>query len=252
MNGGSFRAYGWRQTRRGALRAAALGSAGAAAFALACGSRHGKDTRTSEQKQEAAQKAVSDRADTTAQAVPGGVFQGYTTADVTNLDPLTSPSFTANALGAWYYSRLMRFKTGYLDKPATGEVEGDLAETLEQPDPTRVILKLRQNAAWDERAPTNKRSVDAEDVAFSWKRFEGGSIARQNVANSQNPSAPIESVEALDKQTVSIKLAFPFAPIGSILAFTRNFEVLPREADGGFDARTEARGSGAWILTDYQ
>jgi len=239
-------------SRRGAIRTATFGTAGAAAFALACGGGDKKDTRTVEQKQEEAKQAISDRADSTKAAVPGGVFQGYANADVTNLDPLTSPSFTANALGAWYYSRLLRFKSGYVDKPATGEVEGDLVEKWEQPDPLRLILRLRPNAVWDERAPTNKRPVDADDVAFSWKRFEAGSIARQNVANSTNPAAPVETVEALDRQTVQVKLAFPFAPIGSILAFTRNFEVLPREADGGFDPRTEARGSGAWILSDYQ
>ena len=187
--------YGGRQTRRALVRTTALGAAGAAAFALACGggSKESKDEPPSAQKQEQAQKSLSDRADTTAQAVPGGVFQGYTTTDVTNMDPLTSPSFTANALGAWHYSRLMRFKTGYLDKPATGEVEGDLAESLEQPDPLRVILRLRPTAVWDERPPTSKRPVDAQDVVFSWKRFEGGSIARQNVANSTNSSAPDSS-----------------------------------------------------------
>ena len=240
-----------RRTRRGLLRSATLGTAGAAAFALACRGG-GKEAGSTAQKEEQAQRALSDRADTSGQAVPGGIFQGYTTADVTNMDPLTSPSFTANALGAWHYSRLLRFKTGYLDKPATGEVEGDLVETWEQPDPLRVILHLRPNAVWDERPPTNKRPVDAQDVVFSWKRFEAGSIARQNVAHSTNPSAPVESLDALDRQTVAIKLAFPFAPIGQILAFTRNFEVIPREAEGGFDPRTEARGSGAWVLTDYQ
>jgi peptide/nickel transport system substrate-binding protein len=236
------------------VRTAALGTAGAAAFALACGGGGGGDDNAGNTgaKQEAAQRSLSDRADTTAQATPGGIFQGYTTADVTNMDPLTSPSFTANALGAWHYSRLLRFKTGFMETAPTGEVEGDLAETFEQPDPLRVILRLRPNAVWDERPPTNKRPVDADDVVFSWKRFEAGSIARQNVANSTNPSAPVESLEALDRQTVAIKLAFPFAPIGQILAFTRNFEVIPREAEGGFDPRTEARGSGAWILTDYQ
>ena len=244
--------YGGLRTRRAVLRGMALGGAGAAAFALACGGSTSKETATTAQKEEQAQRTLSDRADTTAQAVPGGVFQGYTTADVTNMDPLTSPSFTANALGAWHYSRLMRFKSGYLDKPANGEVEGDLAEKLEQPDPLKVILRLRPNAVWDERPPTNMRVVDAEDVVFSWKRFEGGSIARQNVANSTNPDAPVKSLEAPDRQTIVINLAFPFAPIGQILAFTRNFEVLPREADGGFDPRTEARGSGPWILADYQ
>ncbi|MGH2599441.1 MAG: ABC transporter substrate-binding protein, partial [Dehalococcoidia bacterium] len=236
------------------IRGAALGMGGAAAFALACGGGSNDEdsgSQASPEQQEAARQTIAGREDTTAQAVPGGMYQVLTTADATNLDPLASPSFTANAVGAWMYSRLLKYKVGLVD-PATGEVEGDLAQSFEQPDPTTVIFKLHQTAVFDQRAPTNKRPVDAEDVVFSWNKFAAGSVSRKDLANSVDPTAPITSVEATDKNTVTMKLAFPYAPITSMLAYTRYLAIEPREADGGFDARNDTRGSGPWVLEDYQ
>jgi hypothetical protein len=146
-----------RLSRRGALRTAALGAGGTALLAACGGSgeKETKDSRPLEQRQEEVKSFLSTRPDTAAQAVPGGIYQGQTGADVTNLDPLSSPSFTAAAsAGAWVYSRLLKYKTGYREEPATGEVVGDLVERFEQPEPARLILKLRQDAVWDERAPT--------------------------------------------------------------------------------------------------
>ena len=203
-------------------------------------------------RQEELQSFLSTRPDTSAQAVPGGVYQGQTSADITNLDLLSSPSFTAAAAGAWVYNRLFQFKPGYRDDFSTGETEGDLVERFEQPEPTRLILKLRQDAVWDERPPTNRRPVDADDVAFSWKKFETSNINRSDVATTVNPAAPIESIDLVDKSTVSVKTAYAYAPLLSMLAFNRYLAIRPRESDGGFDPRNEVRGSGMWRLQNYQ
>lgn len=256
MNGRSERAW---ISRRTVLRRGMLGGAGAALLAACGGGRQGGAQRTpagpggaAGRQATQAPSVLSERVDSTTRAVPGGIYQSSTTADVTNLDPLASPSFTANVVGGWVYPRLLAFKPGY-KVPAKGEVElTELAESLEQPEPTRLILKLRRNAVWDERPPTNKRTVDAEDVVFSWKKFEAQSISRQDLANKVNPAAPIQSVEAIDQFTVAIKLAFPYAPLPVALAYSRYLQIMPREADGGFDPRNETRGAGAWVLSNYQ
>lgn len=244
----------------------ALTGAGAA-FAAACGGDDKQDgpgapaaqtTRAPAGSQAAGQSGtparpglLNERIDTSARAVPGSMYQASTTTDATNLDPLASPSFTANAVGSWMYPRLLKFKAGYR-VPANGETEPDLAESIEQPDPQRLILKLRRTAVWDPRAPTNKRAVDADDVIFSWKKFEAQSISRQDLANKANASAAIESMEAVDASTIQIKLAFPYAPISTALAYTRYLLIMPRESDGGFDPRNDTRGAGAWSLSEYQ
>ncbi|MEW6333184.1 MAG: ABC transporter substrate-binding protein, partial [Thermodesulfobacteriota bacterium] len=190
------------------------------------------------------------RTDTSAQATKGGIYKGYTLADVTNLDPLSSPSYTANVVGSWLYPRLMKYRPGYR-VPATGEIEGYLASAWEQPEPTRMVLKLRQDAIWDDKL--KRRPIDSSDVVFSWQKFAAkGAVRKDIVKLPENPGAPVESIEAVDKYTVQVKLAYPYAPLPTALAYGRYMQVMPRESDGGFDPRNETRSGGPWILESYQ
>ena len=245
-----------RLNRRRALLGAGSAGVGVAALGLVgCGGSadsNAEPTKPLEEKQAEVKSFLWDRKDTTARAVKGSIYQAYTTADATNLDPLASPSFTANAWGSWYYPRLLTYKPGYR-VAANGEYEGYLAQSIEQPDPTTVTFKLRQNAVWDDRAPTNKRSIDAEDVVFSWKKFaEKGQSRKDLVKLPDNPTGPVESISAPDKNTIVFKLAFPYAPFVSAMAYSRYLQVMPRESDGGYDPRNETRSGGPWILSNYQ
>ena len=252
-----------RYSRRGVLTKGATAGVGAAGLALVgCGG--GGDDEEEEPldlesvptadptKQQQAQSILSPREDTTAKATKGEIYQAYTTADATNLDPLASPSFTANAWGSWYYPRLLSYKPGYR-VPSTGDVQGYLASSWEQPEPTRVVFKLRSNATWENKAPLNKRAIDAEDVAFSWNKFAAQNTSRKDLAKlPDNPSGPVESVKAIDKSTVEFKLQYPYAPFLSAMAYSRYLQVMPRESEGGYDPRNETRSGGPWILDNYQ
>ncbi|HNM78839.1 MAG TPA: ABC transporter substrate-binding protein [Tepidiformaceae bacterium] len=204
-------------------------------------------------KQQQAQSILWPREDTTAKATKGEIYQAYTTADVTNLDPLASPSFTANSAGSWYYPRLLSYKPGY-KVPAKGDVQGYLAESWQQPEPTKVIFKLRPNAVWENAAPLNKRPIDAEDVVFSWTKFAAKNTSRKDLAKlADNPNGPVESMTAIDKNTVEVKLQYPYAPFLSAMAYSRYLQVMPRESEsGGYDPRNEVRSGGPWILSNYQ
>jgi peptide/nickel transport system substrate-binding protein len=243
-----------RITRRGALAGVSAGGVGLAALGLVgCGDDdNGGNTKTIEQKQEEVKSILWQRTDTTAQAVPGSTYQGYTTADVTNLDPLASPSFTANVVGGYVYPRLLQYKAGYR-VPANGEVEASLAEKWEQPEPTKLVLHLRPNAVWEDKAPTNKRAIDADDVLFSWKKFAALGASRKDLVKlSDNPNGPVINVEATDKNTIVFTTQFPYAPLQSALAYTRYLAVMPRESDGGYDPKNETRSGNAWMLSNYQ
>ncbi|MBK9544482.1 MAG: hypothetical protein IPO51_01240 [Dehalococcoidia bacterium] len=179
-----------KYTRRGMLAKGATAGLGTAGFALVgCGG--GDDDEepldlesiptADATKQQEAKSILWPREDTTAKAVKGEIYQAYTTADVTNLDPLASPSFTANSAGSWYYPRLLSYKPGY-KVPSNGEVQGYLGATWEQPEPTRVVFKLRPNAVWENKAPLNKRAIDAEDVVFSWNKFAAQNTSRKDLA----------------------------------------------------------------------
>ena len=52
-----------------------------------------------------------------------------------------------------------------------------------------------------------------------------------------------------DARTVVFKMAFPVANMLSSFAFQRYLWMMPVEADGKYDPKTEMRGSGAWRLT---
>lgn len=219
-------------SRRTALRGAFAGGVGLAVGMAACGGDDDEEaaeptstpTKEEQEKQEKKEEEVKSilwqRIDTTAQAVKGGIYQSYTTADVTNLDPLSSPSFTAAFAGCWYYPRLLTFKPGYRDKGATGEVQGYLGASWQQPEPTTLIFKLQPNAVWDEKL--NKRPIDADDVVFSWNKFAAKGISRKDLVKlPDNPNGAVESIEAVDKTTVKFKLAYPYAPLLPALAYSR-------------------------------
>ncbi|MPZ97824.1 MAG: hypothetical protein GEU80_00580 [Dehalococcoidia bacterium] len=186
----------------------------------------------------------------TADFQPGGIYQGDETVDPESLDPLSATSFTTAFVSRWAYPQLMQFVPG-ITEPATGEVEGQLAETHEYADETTLILHLRTDAKWDERDPTNSRPVDAEDVVFSWQKFEAQSNSRQSLANAANENAAILGMEAVDEQTVRVTTAYPYGPLLASLAYSRWLQIMPVESDGGFDPRADIRGAGPWMLARY-
>jgi ABC-type transport system substrate-binding protein len=261
-----------RVSRRGILHSATVGIGGVA-FAAACGGSNSNGNKPAANQGPASGSGASftpaavgtaqatsapavqskfiPRTNTTAQAVPGGTWASYTTADVTNLDSITSPSFTAAVAAAYMYPRLINFKAG-ASVPADGSVTPGFAESWEQPDQSTTIMHLRKNAIWDRRAPTNGRQVDSSDVVFTWNRFADKSPNKNYLNNAVDPNAPIKSMEAVDQYTVKINQAFPFAPLLAYLAFGNWFRVYPKESDGGFDPKTDTRGFGPWILQNYQ
>jgi peptide/nickel transport system substrate-binding protein len=90
-------------------------------------------------------------------------------------------------------------------------------------------------------------------VVFAWNRYKATHRSRTALVHELNPLGPIESMKAADSQTVVMKLAFPTVSILQLLAHLFAAPALmPREADGGFDPRQTMRGSGPWMMTEYQ
>jgi hypothetical protein len=94
--------------------------------------------------------------------------------------------------------------------------------------------------------------MNAADVKFTWDRFATKNGLRADYANAVNPDSPILRVEAPDDKTVVFKLAFPYASIAELLAWPVFLQLMPAEAESGFDSRTLTRGSGAWFVEDYK
>jgi ABC-type transport system substrate-binding protein len=235
-----------RINRRRALTVTAAGIGGSALLA-ACGS-------DSDGGEKDSSSLLTKPVDTTSKAVPGGIWvkTTSTTQDAVGWDPLVGGRVAAITDSGYVYSRLLKYKTGTPAEPPPGLVEGDAATSWEvSPDGLQVTFKLRQNMKLDARPPTNSRALNAQDIKWSWDRFAALSSARGDMNNSVNPEAPVRSMTAPDSQTIVLNLAFPYAPIIKMGGFHFYFSIMPVEADGKFDARSEARCSGPWILENW-
>ncbi len=137
--------------------------------------------------------------------------------------------------------------------PANGEVQGYLAQSFDSGADAGGVQAAPERGVAD-TAPLNKRQIDAEDVVFSWEKFAAKSTSRKDLAKlADNPGGPVESVKAIDKTTVEFKLAYPYAPFLSAMAYSRYLQIMPRESEaGGYDPRNEMRSGGPWILQNYQ
>jgi ABC-type transport system substrate-binding protein len=238
----------WTQTlnsrisRRRALAGGAL--LGAGVIAAACGG----DEATPLTEEEVA-GIVKKPVDTTRQARIGGTYEAAQTVQPNTLDGLVDAQSRNGSSNGMAYSRLLKFKPGYLSR-AQGDVEGDLAERYEVAnDGLSITLKLRQGVTFDPRPPTNNRVFDSRDVAFSWQKFSSLSTVRGQLAHAISSSAPIESVSTPDASTVVFKLAFRTAVAETLLAWSPvQMQPFEFDTDKGFDPRGDMRGTGPYRL----
>jgi peptide/nickel transport system substrate-binding protein len=236
-----------RLSRRRSLIALAAGASGAA-FLSACGG----DDNNSASTQEVA-RVLAEVKDESKDVKRGGVFKSRAQNEPANWDPQVVGNTTQTT--PYQYSALLRLKEGHLQR-TVGEIEGDVAESWEiSPDKLTLSFKVNPNAHFAPLAPTNGRSVDAADVAFSWERMTRVSTRRGEFSNAITPDAPIVSVAATDDRTVVIKLARPNAVVTAQLASEQpgTFLIVPKEAADAsvLDLTKTSRGSGPWYISEY-
>ena len=202
-----------------------------------------------------ASSLITKPVDTSDSAKRGGSVLFYATGDVPSFDPGTS-NIVLNQLSTTVYSRLTVITPGYLEPWVFG-VSPDVAESWEwAPDNLSLTLKLRQGVKFHNIDPVNGRPLDADDVVYSWKRFEQISPSRSTMANAANPNAPILDITATDPSTVVVTLK---EPIAYLLAFLGNsvtgyLPMLPKEAadQGVLDLRQKEIGTGPLMLDAYE
>jgi peptide/nickel transport system substrate-binding protein len=233
-----------RISRRRALRLAGATAAGAA-FLAACG---GDDENGSSGTDS---NLVAQPKDTFAEAKSGGTLKEYVTAEPQTLDPAT-PVAPLNYISGYIYGTLLNEKPGRMEPPQF-ELYGDVAESWEtSPDRLTITIKIKPNVKWHNKPPVNARTVDIDDVLFSWERYTKLSPVSSLSSNARNPEAPVLSVAAPDRSTLVIKLKEPlsyalnyFAAFGS---HTGNMIMMPKETGSGFDPRNQMIGHGPYEL----
>jgi ABC-type transport system substrate-binding protein len=239
-----------RISRRRAV-AAGAGGVTAAAFLAACG---GGGSGGGKAEEKDASGLLTKAQNTSSTAKQGGTFPYFIQAEVITMDPLNNASSGTGVNNqALAYSRFLQWKPGIGENPVGGDFVLDAAEGFEQsPDGLKLTFKLRNDIKFDPRPPTSGRQLTTADVKFSWDRFGAGGLTRADYFNSISPVAPVESLEIPDSRTAVFKMAFPLANMVSRFAFHRCLSLMPMEADGKYDPRTDQRGSGPWMLRKWE
>ena len=200
----------------------------------------------------AASELMPAPVDMTASAVRGGTFSDRIANDNNwygfdhNLN-----SNGNDGIAGWVYSHLVKLTLGDRNSPPDGTVEGDFAESFEySPDGLKVTFRIREGMKWDERAPTNGRLANAEDVVFAYNRWKASNPRGPFLDAELDPNSPIAGVSAPDSKTFVLDLQYPFAPLMGLLAAGPYPLIMPPESEQ-FDARNTSRGTGPWILEEH-
>lgn len=99
------------------------------------------------------------------------------------------------------------------------EIVGDLAESWEFSNDTTVTFKLKKGVLFH-----NGEEMKAEDVVYSIERAMNSAKVKAFTAN-------IESVEANDEYTVTIKTSVPYAPLMGNLCHSANYIISKKAAE---------------------
>ncbi len=175
----------------------------------------------------------------------GGAFR-FPGFDPPNFDPHQNVHWWTFIYLSLTHSGLVRHKAGPGVTPGTLPIEGDLAESWDQPNETTYVFKLKKGVRWHNKPPVNGRELTAEDVVFTFERA-------MTVTGNPNRTTfqDIDRVEAVDRYTVRFTMKEPFAWFLDTAALAY---IVPREAadkDGMFKKRETVIGTGRWMLERY-
>ena len=168
---------------------------------------------------------------------PGGTLIAARAADMQGLDPHLQTAFSSFRALEHIYDPLLA-----LDQEMN--VIPNLAESWEwSDDGATLTMDLRENVVFHNGTP-----MTSEDVKFSFERI----LNEETGAASRSFFTSIESIEAPDPQTVVFHLSAPNAAI--LAAMTNpNSAILSKELlESGWDPSTEAVGTGAFKLAQWE
>jgi peptide/nickel transport system substrate-binding protein len=166
---------------------------------------------------------------------------GMATQDVQQLDPHRAVSTPERPLASWMFGALVRFKPGSVSLEG---LEPDIAEAWESStDRLTWTFKIRRGVQFHK----GFGELTADDVVYSIQR-----AADAKTSAFSSDFAPIESVQALDPQTVQIKLKsrVPFF-LGSLVNYSGGFIVSKKAAEqAGENFKANPVGSGPFAFQE--
>jgi peptide/nickel transport system substrate-binding protein len=218
-----------------------LAAGSAAAFLLACGGDGDKDEAAATTAPGAAQGTQAGAAATAQAPKRGGRIKLANLNTTTSLNPITDSGqrLTLGALQVW--DRLVSPRV-------TKDYVLEAAESVEVPEPTRVVFKLKSGLKFQDRAPVNGRALDTEDIVKSqlYVRDE------PRAGNNAFQRGSMESMETPDPRTIVFRLKAPNAYIfsGTQLGEPGAQCIFAKEQIGSLDTAWSV-GSGPYEMVEH-
>lgn len=238
-----------RLNRRRLLVSAGAASATGAMFLAGCASTSSKSASSSASGASGTSAGQAKRGGT----IPLFLGAGGNTED---FEPhgVRSEGASNQTVLSHIYNGLLRLKVGANIAFTDRTVEGSLASSWEQPDPSTLVFKLRPNVKFHNKAPVNGRALTSADVKFTYERMLQSPFAYVNYFNT------INTIEATDPLTVTMKLKAPDASLiphisagfGWIIAKEAGKSSSAGAAGLDFHDASTAIGTGPFMVDTYQ
>ncbi len=169
-------------------------------------------------------------------AGPAGVtFTIGVDQEVVGLDPNLVTAFSSFRRLDFLYNKLVR----YNDKL---EIEPDLAESWEFPDPRTVVFRLRRGVRFHSGA-----EMTSEDVKFTLERV----LDPATRSPGRSFIDVITSIETPDRYTVRAKMQFPLASLLSGLS-SANLSIVEKAAVQRFgNLQRNVAGTGPFMMAEW-
>jgi peptide/nickel transport system substrate-binding protein len=143
------------------------------------------------------------------------------------------------------YNGLLTYPQSDFENASKSTVQGDLAESWEQPDDVTFVFRLHPNIRFQDKPPVNGRALTAEDVVTGYKALAQAPVQQTRYSDVVSMSAP-------DERTVVFKVKEPAAYMLNNLMNYYDV-VVPRELIENRDlAARDAIGTGPFILESWE
>lgn len=244
-------------SRRRFIASAGAASAGLAAFAaVGCGDDDsGPKTTQAPGSATSPGSPVAGASPTAVKAKPGGIARFVSSnATYDTFDQSRSRFSPVATLIGLTMQRAVQW-----DSFAEGKLGGGFAESWSQPDAQTVILKLRPNNFFHNKAPVNGRATKAEDIKFHIERNKAGKLQDGTSDPNfyrKNDYQIVESVSVPDASTVVVKLTKPSPLFLNLLAQSYEGIGAPEaiqafEKDYATFNKDMVIGTGPFVLTEF-
>ena len=224
-------------SRRGVIRSASIFGAGLSAAALIGCSSSKSETPA------AGGAPGSNTAPGVAPVARTGTLRMSVGKSSETFDPAIMVSSGPTQWGLWSNTAIYRNKKDY-------KLEPSLVESWEIKSKDEIVLKVRKNVFFHDKAPTNGRVMNAADIAYSLNRH-AGILDPQNAARYQRrPNfRGMTKAEAVDDSTVVLKMSLVNSQILDGVADMRApILAVENSKDSDFVDPNKLSGTGPWVI----